>query len=304
MDEPVQAPPPAEGKPGGGPKPKNYRVRLLSAVNSMPPLPQALRRLLGMLRSDSFSVSHIAEVIEGDSVLSGSVLRCVNSAYYGIPRRVSSIRHAVTLLGFHSVRNLAFAFSMRRMMTGSAASRKLYSTYSRHALATALMTQEAASATHTFDTETAFAAGLFHDVGKLLIYTAAPEAVPEILAAWNESGSSYEEAEQTVIETTHSELSAIVLEGWKLPQAICGAARYHHNLDDDPSAEPGALSLAALVQAADLIVNLEGLRTPESNREIGIDPAEALTRLGFTQNPKSLLEKFRAEFEHLQEMFH
>ena len=292
-------------KPVEEAKTANYRVRLLSAVNSMPPLPEALSRLLGMLNSDVASAGQIASVIEGDSVLSGSVMRCVNSPYYGVPRRVSSIRHAVALLGFQTVRNLALAFSMRRMMTGNAASRKLYNSYSRHALATALLTQQAAAVTTAFEMETGFTAGLFHDVGKLLIYTAAPEAVPTIVKIWESSDSTYEEAEQEVIETTHSELSAIVLEGWKLPDEICAAGRYHHMPHDDPSAPTdGSLSLAKLVQAADLVVNLEGFRSPENERELASDPAEALRALGFGSDTKALLERFRSEFENLQEMFH
>jgi putative nucleotidyltransferase with HDIG domain len=286
------------------PRPANYRVRLLSAVNSMPPLPEALNRLLGMLNSESVSAARIAAVIEGDSVLSGNVMRCVNSPYYGVPRRISSIRHAVALLGFQTVRNLALAFSMRRMMTGSAASRRLYSSYSRHALATALLTQAAAAETSVCEMETAFAAGLFHDVGKLLIYTAAPEAVPAIVEIWEAGEGTYEEAEQEVIETTHPELSAIVLEGWKLPEEIRNAARYHHAPEDCPAeGEAIAPALARLVQAADLMVNLEGFRSPGSAKAIDADPAEALLGLGLGGDAGALMERVRGELENLQEMF-
>jgi len=285
-------------------RPANYRVRLLSAVNSMPPLPEALNRLMGMLNSDSVSAGQIARVIEGDSVLSGSVMRCVNSPYYGVPRRISSIRHAVALLGFQTVRNLALAFSMRRMMTGSATSRLLYNSYSRHALATALLTQAASSATQSYEMEAAFAAGLFHDVGKLLIYTAAPEAVPAIVELWEAGEGSYEEAELGVIETTHSELSAIVLEGWKLPDEICNAARYHHAPEDCPSeSDSEAPSLARLVQAADLLVNLEAYRTPASKRAVGGDPAQAFESLGLDGDARAAMSRFRDELEKLREIF-
>jgi putative nucleotidyltransferase with HDIG domain len=271
----------------------------------MPPLPEALNRLMGMLNSDQISAAQVAAVIEGDSVLSGSVMRCVNSPYYGMPRRVSSIRHAVTLLGFQTVRNLALAFSMRRMMTGNAASRKLYSSYSRHALATAILTQAAAARTAVCEVETAFAAGLFHDVGKLLIYTAAPEAMPSILEIWESGDGPYEEAEQEVLEVTHSELSAIVLEGWKLPDAICDAARYHHTPQDFPLSEgQEPPSLATLVHAADLVVNYEGLRSPESKERPAPDPTEALGALGLSGMADDLLASFRSEFENLQDLFH
>lgn len=297
--------PPGLKRPGVEARPANYRVKLLSAVNSMPPLPAALNRLLGMLNSESVSAGQVARVIEGDSVLSGNVMRCVNSPYYGLPRRVSSIRHAVALLGFQTVRNLALAFSMRRMMTGSAASRLLYNSYSRHALATALLTQTAASETHSCEIETAFAAGLFHDVGKLLVYTAAPEAVTTIVNRWESGEGSYEEAELEVIETTHSELSAIVLEGWKLPDEICNAARYHHAPEDCPG-EPDseAPSLARLVQAADMFVNSQGYRTPESRRAIEADAGQALENLGLRGDAQAAVSRFRDGLEKLQELLH
>jgi putative nucleotidyltransferase with HDIG domain len=200
---------------------------------------------------------------------------------------------------------LALAFSMRRMMTGNAASRLLYNSYSRHALATALLTQAASSKTHSCEMETAFAAGLFHDVGKLLVYTAAPEAVPTIVDLWESGEGSYEDAELDVIESTHSELSAIVLEGWKLPDEICNAARYHHALEDCPGeADSEAPSLARLVQAADLLVNLEGYRTPESKRAIEADPAQAFERLGLEGDAQAAMSRFRDEIENLHEIFH
>ena len=296
----------APGAQSGGrdARPPTFRVRLLSAVNTMPPLPETLTRLLKMLNSDSISAAQVAAVIEGDSVLSGSVMRCVNSAYYGMTRQVSSIRHAVALLGFQTVRNLALAFSMRRMMTGNAASRRLYSSYSRHALATALMTQNVAVRTGSDDLESAFAAGLFHDVGKLLIYTAAPEAVQTIIERWQAEGGAYEEAEQEVLETTHSELSAIVLEGWKLPAGICDAARYHHSPGDFPvQPDCSGPSLAALVHAADLAVNFEGLRSPEDVEREPQNPEEALRAIGLSGGMDELLASFRAELEGFRELF-
>jgi putative nucleotidyltransferase with HDIG domain len=299
----IHAPPTSKRSPPETRAP-NLRVRLLSAVNSMPPLPEALNRLLGMLNSDSISAGQVAAVIEGDSVLSGSVMRCVNSPYYGMARRVSSIRHAVTLLGFQTVRNLALAFSMRRMMTGNAASRKLYGSYSRHALATAILAQKAALRIGACEPETAFAAGLFHDVGKLLIYTAAPEAVATIVSIWEGGDLDYEQAEQEVLEMTHSELSAIVLEGWKLPGEICNAARYHHAPEDSPLVGPEGPSLAALVHAADLAVNFEGLRSPDDAQRQPPDPHESLSLLGLPAGPDEILASFRDEFDTLQGLFH
>lgn len=281
----------------------NYRVKLISAVNSMPPLPVVLNRVLGMLNDDRASASQIAALIEKDSVLSGSVLRCINSAYYSVQTRVSSIRHAVTLLGFATVRNLALAFSMRRMMSKNQPSKKLYSAYSRHALGCAVMTQFLAAYTRSEDLEAAFAAGLFHDVGKLLVLTTFPDVVPEIVKKWEEQDCSWDEAEQAILEITHTELSEIVLEGWKLPDVIRNAARWHHDPASFPGAEAGDRNLARLVQAADAAVKSQGLEVVASPKRPPGAPDEMLASIGLGDNVPELLGKFQKEFEGLQSIF-
>ena len=213
-----------------------------------------------MLNSAKASSGQIAVIIEKDSVLSGAVLRSVNSAYYGLPSRVSSIRHAVTLLGFATVRNLALAFSMRQMLVKpQMPSRQLYSEYSQHALGCAIMTQFLAHYTRSEEIEAAFAAGLFHDIGRLLIIVTFPEVIPEIAAHWDQSEGSLEESEKQVLDVTHSELSGVVLAKWKLPESIQQAVVFHHDPDSSPPVSGQPVSLAHLVHAADLYARFYGL---------------------------------------------
>ena len=308
------APPLLAARPAQGPgadTPDSYRVKLLSAVNSIPPLPSALNELMGMLSKEMASAAQIAVVIERDSVLSGSVLRCVNSAYYGLPNRVSSIRHAVTLLGLKTVRNLALAFSMRRMLSQSQTTRALYISYSRHALGCAIFSQFLASYTRSHDPETGFAAGLFHDVGKLLILTTVPGTIPVISEMWK-AGASWEEAEQQTLHITHSELSAVVLDAWKLPEETRNAVRYHHDPDACPTVEPDDLeadnieapiSLAWLVHTANAAVKFEGYETVSAPERPPESPTPAFERLGLTGASEQLLIQFREEFKQLQGVF-
>ena len=309
-----QAPPravpqtPREPPPRPTLSPDEYRIKLLSAVNSIPPLPSALSQLMGMLNNEMASAGQIAAVIERDSVLSGSVLRCVNSAYYGLPSSVSSIRHAVTLLGFKTVRNLALAFSMRRMLTQSQPTRTLYGSYSRHALACAIFTQFLASYTRSQDPEAGFAVGLFHDVGKLLIFTTAPLAVPEMTERWESGDESWEEIERDLLHVTHSELSAIVLEAWKLPEAIRNAVRYHRDPDacpvdgDQDGAQP-AISLAWLVHVADAAVRFEGVEAISSDKRPPEPPDAPFQRIGLAEASPLILQQFREELKGLQGVF-
>ena len=282
----------------------DYRSKLLASVEKLPPLPVVLNQLLQMLNSAKASSGQIAVIIEKDSVLSGAVLRSVNSAYYGLPSRVSSIRHAVTLLGFATVRNLALAFSMRQMLVKpQMPSRQLYSEYSQHALGCAIMTQFLAHYTRSEEIEAAFAAGLFHDIGRLLIIVTLPAMIPAIVAHWDQSDGSLEESEKQVLDVTHSELSGVVLAKWKLPESIQQAVVFHHAPDSSPSVSSQPVSLAHLVHAADLFVRFYGLEVLSSEKHPAECPDRAFEQIGLRESLPELFSRFETEFQSIRGVF-
>lgn len=282
----------------------DYQEKLLSAVNNLPPLTVVLNRLLQMLNDAKCSSGQIAATIEQDSVLGASVLRCVNSAYYGLPHRISSIRQAVTLLGFSSVRNLALAFSMRRMLVNrGTASTKLYSNYSQHALGCAIMSQFLAHYTRSEDRDAAFAAGLFHDLGRLLIINTLPRMLPGIVSHWEQSNAPFEESEQALLGVTHPELSAVILEKWQLPESIREAARYHHDPDSCPADPDHPITLAHLVHAADVYVRSYGLEVISSPLRPPPPPDEAFEKIGLLERLPEFFERFQSEFGSIRGAF-
>ena len=293
---PIAAPPKAEER--------SYRKRLLAAVDHLPPLPAVLSRLLRMLNDEHCSSTQIAALIEKDSVLSGSVLQCVNSAYYGLMQRVSSIRQAVTLLGFGTVRNLALGFSMKRMLSSSkATSSKLHAAYSQHALGCAVMTQFLALYSRTEDADAAFAAGLFHDIGELLIIKTLPEMAPKLVTHWEQGEGTLEDSEQELLGVTHPELSGIVLKRWELPEALQMAARYHARPDLDPDSGEDPHTLPYLVHAADLFVRYHGLDVLTSEERPPESPEPALRAVGLDQSLEEIQQRFTEEFESIRAAF-
>ena len=254
-----------------------------------------------LLRDGDSPSSRIAALIEKDVVLSGSVLRCVNSAYYGLQSTVSSIRHAVTLLGFSTVRNLAMAFSMRTMVTGARVPpRSLYSRYSQHSLSCALVSQFLVEQAPVENGDAAFVTGLFHDVGKLLIMTAFPELQAQIQERF-EAGGTFEEAEAEALQVTHSEASRIVLERWQLPVHIQEAVACHHRPAEAPAAtDPDAFTLAQVVHAADLFVNEYGLQIQPTKRADAFPADRAFDDIGLRHRKPDVLEKFQKEYEGIR----
>jgi len=292
----VQTPPPA--------KPVDYRAELLAAIDDLPPLPLVLNRVLQLLNDSDSSSSQIASMIEKDVVLSGSVLRCVNSAYYGLHATVSSIRHAVTMLGFSTVRNLALAFSLRRMLTGAhQPSARLYSRYAQHSLSCAMLGQYLAASVEVENADAAFAAGLFHDIGKLLILTTFPDLLPKITEQYERGDCTFEQAEIEVLQVSHSEMSKIVLQKWQLPSWIQEAVADHHQPNNGPTPLEPPIKLSRIVLAADLYVNEYGLEILPTKRAGSYPANRAFEDIGLRQKMPEVLEKFKNEYESIRSLF-
>ena len=88
------------------------RERAIRALGQLPPFSPILNRLIASLANEDVSFAKIADLIEKDTVLAGNILRLVNSALYGLPGTVNSIRHAVSLLGINKLRNAALTMSV------------------------------------------------------------------------------------------------------------------------------------------------------------------------------------------------
>jgi HD-like signal output (HDOD) protein len=286
------------------PRAVDYRGELLNSVDELPPLPLVLNRVIQLLNDNNTSCSQIAALIEKDAVLAGSVLRCVNSAYYGLPCTVTSIRHAVSMLGFSTVRNLALAFSLRRMLTGARIPPpRLYARYSQHSIACALLCQYLVLHAKIEDPDTGFAAGLFHDIGKLLILTTFPDLTPKLIEEYEQGEMSWEQCERGLLQISHPELSRIVMEKWKLPASIQQAVEFHHRPGESPGGAGNAVTLAHIVQAADLYVNEYGLEILPTKRLVGCPADRAFEEIGLRQKMPEVLERFQTEYESIRSLF-
>jgi putative nucleotidyltransferase with HDIG domain len=286
------------------PRVADYRSELLSAVDELPPLPLVLNRVIALLNDNNASSAQIAAMIEKDTVLAGSVLRCVNSAYYGLTSQVTSIRHAVSMLGFSTVRNLSLAFSLRRMLTGSRIPPpRLYSRYSQHSLSCAMLSQYLVRYVKVEDPDTAFAAGLFHDIGKLLILTTFPDLTPKLIEEYEHTEKTWEQCEQALLQITHPEVSRIVMEKWKLPASIQVAVEYHHRPLECPREADQTLTLAQILHAADTYVNEYGLEILPTKRASSNLADRAFEEIGLRQRMPEVLERFKAEYESIRSLF-
>jgi len=284
--------------------PVAVRERALRALEQLPPFSPILNRLIASLAHEDVSFAKIAELIEKDTVLAGNILRLVNSALYGLPGTVNSIRHAVSLLGIQKLRNAALSMSVSRMWNqiktppGFSMAR-----FNLHSVGVGILSDLLAQRLDVPYGEGAFAAGLFHDLGLLLVAIGLHDEYKQMSLLCPEDQKWLIDYEVQVLGTTHSELSAEALAVWNLPEPIQVAVRYHAQpeLDKTPVAK-GQIGLSRVLNAADQYVR--GMGTSVSLFENqGHEGLSALESLSLGERLPGILTEFDNEFSAIQAYF-
>ena len=280
------------------------RERALIALGQLPPFSPILNRLIASLASEDVSFAKIADLIEKDTVLAGNILKLVNSALYGLAGTVNSIRHAVSLLGINKLRNAALSMSVARMWS-QVKTPAGWSTanFNQHSVGVGILSDLLAQRLNVEYAEGAFAAGLFHDLGLLLVAIGMHDEYKQLSLLCQQSHKWDPEFEIQVLGLTHAELSAEALKQWNLPDEIQTAVRYHGSpeLDSTP-VKAGQITLSRVLNAADRYVKGTGVFVSlfESPSE---DPQAVLDQLGLDERLPVILSEFDNEFTAIKSYF-
>ncbi len=278
------------------------RDRALAALNQLPPFSPILNRLIASLAQEDVSFSKIADLIEKDTVLAGNVLSLVNSALFGLRGKVNSIRHAVALLGINKLRNAMLSMSVARMWRHVKTPPGFsIAEFNLHSVAVAFLADLLAQRLEVPYAEGSFVAGLFHDLGLLLVALGLPREYAALLAACNEGLRPPLECELEILGFAHADLSAEALEIWNLPVQIQTSVRYQADPHRDPGAAAG-VTVSRVLQAADLYVRETGVSLaifaahPENS-------GPTLEALGLGDRLSPALVEFENEFKALRPYF-
>ena len=276
--------------------------RAMGALGKLPPFSPILNKLLASLAGEDVSFSKLGDLIEKDTVVAGNIIHLVNSALYARRATITSVRHALALLGMDKVRNTLLGMSISRMWSQvkTPAGWSMVR-FNRHSAAAAILSDQIASRTQTEYPEGAFVGGLLHDLGRLLIALGLPDEFAHLVKLHEQSGRSWTECELELLGFTHADLSAAALEKWKFPQEVQFAVRDHHR---PPAFQPGGMiPLSAVIKAADRYVNSTGESIVASKLVSAEDP-EPIAGLGISEEKIGpLLADFKAEHAAMAAFF-
>ncbi|RMD64721.1 MAG: HDOD domain-containing protein [Planctomycetota bacterium] len=239
-------------------------AELAGRLKTIPSAPALYRELVEELRQPDATPQTVARIIEKDAGMTAKTLQLVNSAFFGLPRRVSNLSQAVGFLGLDTIRSLVLsvqAFDQFKNMdiTGFSVEALWRHSLEVGSLARSIAAAENAPA-HVCDD--ALLAGLLHDAGKLILAANLPDAYAQAMQLVEQERLALHEAERRTTGAGHPETCAYLLGLWGLPDAIVEAVAFHHEPSLTTTQE---MSPLLAVHAADAIVRDAVETTPEES---------------------------------------
>ncbi len=204
----------------------------IRGASRLPVLPEATIRLLNAVDAPDTSANDAAEIIEADPALAARIMKLANSPFYGQRGRIASIRGAVVVLGFKTIRSLALAVWTHtlRGQTGSEEELQRNTPIFAHGLTVGVASGLLAERVDRSLAEDAFLAGLLHDIGRVALFAQlGKEYRTGILEPAEREGFLAHEREREVLGFDHRELGAALMSSWCLPPFLVDVAEQHHD---------------------------------------------------------------------------
>jgi len=202
--------------------------------NTRIPSPPAIAmRLLETLRKDEFSFGEIAKIIQSDPALTAKVLKVVNSPFYSIPRKVSSIELALSIMGMKAVKNIALSFILIDGLKSKSAGDFDFNVFWKRSITAAVGAELIAAQLKTKNDDT-FVTALLQDIGSLMLYYSRPEEYLKLLTKRTAEQIPAEILEDQAFGFNHQDVGSEILHLWGLSENISMPIRYHHTPEEAP----------------------------------------------------------------------
>lgn len=202
--------------------------KLILAVEGMPAFPDSVRKILALTQDINCTPKDLVQVIGKDPVVTVRILRVVNSSYYSLPKKISSLEHAVVYLGFNTIKNLAVAIAAIGALPQKNSADFDVQPYLQHCLSTASIAKHLATRVADADPVDCFIAGLLHDFGKIVLAQFKPVEFRLALRNSREEGESLHVTLRKVIGVDHTIVGGMLAEKWQFPHQLTQTIRYQY----------------------------------------------------------------------------
>lgn len=233
---------------------KNQRL-VQKYIGRMPSFSTTVTKVLEVCNNPAASPNDLNRVISLDPILTGQVLKLINSAYYSLPNKITSLTRAIIMLGINTVKNLVLATSVIGGVGGKNSFKTLsMDAFWEHSLAVGVLAKQLSirKGLPAIEREEFFVAGLLHDLGKIPFNNRFADAYAQVLLGALKGRLPLSEQEHFSFGLDHGEVGGMIAEKWNLSAAMREGLLYHHHPE---LADPTARTLVGMVSLANFYVN-------------------------------------------------
>lgn len=276
------------------------RLRKISeSVLSLPTLPTIQARLIELVDNPKVEAQDLAKLIAEDQALTARLLKVCNSAYYGLRNEVNTVDHAVVMLGFDTVREIALSVSVlqyfRMDPTAGGFDAALFW---EHSACTASIARFIARKYRPDLSADAYLGGLLHDLGKLILMQYFPEDFAYCLEEANKAKNFLYEVEKELLGVDHAQVGIWLALKWKLPSSVCACIAHHHK----PWAAEEKEDLVACIALANMLAQYSQFGD-SGNKKLPMLEGPLAKSIGRTfpiEDPAFLAQLVRAVHQEVQ----
>lgn len=258
--------------------------KVLNNMDKIPSLPISVSKILEITKNPQVSPKDLNKVISFDPILTGNVLKLVNSAYYSLSTKVTSIVKAIILLGVNTIRNLALTTAIVPIV--GAGSKKSWLAldgkgYWKHSIATGATAKLIGNHCGVSKKlqEEYFISGLLHDTGKVILDHALQEKYQKVVEKSTVENINLIDVENDLLKINHVEVGRMLAEKWDLSPELIDVIQFHHNPKE---CHQETRTLVYAVAIANIYCNQKQIGFSGNRNDISMDP-DLLSFLGLKE---------------------
>ncbi len=249
----------------------------------VPPLPEAIMKLLEKLRDPEVNMDEIATIIGNDPGLSTQILRVVNSAMYGLRGQITSIKKAIAILGLKKVEHIAISFGVMKSVKDPKREGFDFNFFWSVSLYRAIIAREIARETDMGDPDEAFTASMLQDIALPVLLSDWFDVYKKVYEKWRNSNAELHEIEDQELSWNHAQAGAWLAKKWELPAIlVCCIGLHIESLEKIKALELWGTSVVPVNISSKVPIKHDESKVGElvkSAEEIGITNSE-LAKLG------------------------
>ncbi|MFW5443127.1 MAG: HDOD domain-containing protein [Methylococcaceae bacterium] len=214
---------------------KIHSEELIAFVKTMPAFPKSVQKVVQLTSDINTSAKDIVQVIESDPVMTIKILKVINSSFYGLPHKTTSIQRAVVHIGLNTIKNLALTVAAIGVLNPKNKANFNTQQFLLHSLTTAALCRKLAERLDVSHAECSdfFVAGLLHDFGKIVFAEFDPDNFKKALEKSAQDNISLHITEIEFMGMNHAQAGKLLVEKWELDQSLISAIDHHHNDQHD-----------------------------------------------------------------------